>query len=149
MATWIRLTVGGVVVSTVMAYMAFSAASSSWQYYLTVDECLNQADALAKARLRVSGTIARDTLRIAPGRGEATFQLMGTDADLPVTCRGPLPDNLAEAMEVVVEGEMEPAGRLRGERVMTRCASKYRSRDEGQRASGDGELAQADRWSGG
>ena len=40
---------------------------------------------------------------------------------------GPLPDNLAEEMEVVVEGSLEPSGCLRGDRVLTRCASKYAS----------------------
>jgi len=149
MATWTRLLIGGIVVTAVTAYLAYSAASSGWQYYLTVDECLHQADALGKARLRVSGAIARDSLRIAPGRARATFRLAGTTADLAVTCRGPLPDNLAEAIDVVVEGEMDRTGRLRGERVMTRCASKYRSRVKGPPAAAAGGFAKAARWSGG
>jgi cytochrome c-type biogenesis protein CcmE len=38
-----------------------------------------------------------------------------------------LPDNLVEGIDVVVEGTLEKQGRLRGEKVMTRCASKYQA----------------------
>ena len=39
-----------------------------------------------------------------------------------------MPDNLAEGIAVLVEGRIDEAGLLRGEKVLTRCASKYQSR---------------------
>jgi cytochrome c-type biogenesis protein CcmE len=116
-------------VAATIGYMAYVGASSSWQYYMTADECLANAAGATGHRVRVSGTIAADSLRIAADRRQASFLLCGTEAKLPVTCTGPLPDDLAASMEVVVEGrlEAEPC-LLRGERILTRCASKYESR---------------------
>lgn len=145
----IRFAVGGAVVAIVLLYLAFSAASSSWQYYLTVDECLSQSAALRGARLRVSGTIAADSLHVTRDRSLATFSMVGANGRLPVECPGPLPDNLAAASDVVVEGQLEPSGRLRGERIMTRCASKYRAREREHAAPGAQGAARVARRSSG
>ena len=120
--------IGGSIVVGVTAYMAYLGASASWQYYMTVDECVANAATLTTDRIRVSGTVAVNTLRIAEDRREATFSLKGQREQLPVTCSGPLPDNLAEGVDVVVEGRLDERGCLRGEKLLTRCASKYESR---------------------
>jgi len=128
MRTGTRLAVGAVVIVGVTAYMAYVGASSGWQYYVTVDECLVNASDLLHDRLRVSGKIARDSLVVVRDRGEATFLLEGTSGSLRVKCQGSIPDNLAEQREVVVEGWMEDEKTLVGHKVLTRCASKYSSR---------------------
>ena len=128
MQTGSRLAVGATVVVGVTAYMAYVGASSGWQYYVTVDECLVNASDLLHDRLRVSGKIAQDSLVVARNRGEATFLLEGTNGSLRVKCQGSIPDNLAEQREVVVEGRLENEKTLVGQKVLTRCASKYSSR---------------------
>ncbi len=127
MTTGRKLAIGGVLVAGVTAYMAYVGASASWQYYLTVDECLADGAALRGDRIRVSGKVAPNSLRIAPDRREIRFRLQGTDGQMEVICSGPPPDNLAEQMEVVVEGRLDESGLLRGDKVLTRCASKYES----------------------
>ena len=123
-----RLAVGGLIVLGATAYMAYVGASSSWKYYLTTDECVAEAAKFTGQRLRVSGRVAADSLHIAPDRSQATFSLAGTQNHrLEVACAGILPDNLAEEMDVVVEGRLESRGVLRGDKVLTRCASKYES----------------------
>ena len=127
MATSTRLAIGSSIVMSAMAYMAYLGASSSWQYYLTVDECLAHAPSLLQERIRISGNIAADSLRIAADRSGATFMLAGANGNLSVNCSGQLPDNLAEGKQVVVEGRLQNAGHLAGDKVLTRCASKYSS----------------------
>ena len=61
-------------------------------------------------------------------RTQASFALEGDGANLKVVCPGPLPDNLAEGIAVLVEGRLDDAGLLHGEKVLTRCAGKYQSR---------------------
>ena len=124
-----RLVIGGLVVVAVTSMMAYLGASSSWQYYLTVDECLAFTPVPARDRMRINGTIVRGSLDLNPDRTEATFLLKGTEQDLRVTCSGELPDNLAEELDVVVEGRIDEPGHLRGDEVLTRCASKYSSQD--------------------
>ena len=122
-----KLALAGLVVVSVTGYMAYLGASASWQYYLTVDECVDQADSLAGARVRITGQVLPGSLSVAPDRREASFSLGGQRHELLARCRGPLPDNLAEGLDVVVEGRLEDAGLLRGDKVITRCASKYQS----------------------
>jgi cytochrome c-type biogenesis protein CcmE len=67
--------------------------------------------------------------------------VQGQTGTLAVICAGPLPDNLAEALEVVVEGRLDAGGMVRGDKVLTRCASKYEARaggDAAQRPIGAG-----------
>jgi cytochrome c-type biogenesis protein CcmE len=120
------LAILAVLAAGLAGYLAYLGASASWQYYLTVDECM-AGGVDPGDRVRVSGKIVDGSLRTNDDRSEAQFLLEGTQANLPVICGGPLPDNLAENREVVVEGQIEPSGRLRGEKVLTRCESKYRS----------------------
>ena len=123
-----KLTVGAIVIGGATAYMAYLGAASSWEYYLTVDECVADAAAIAQDRMRVSGTVATDSLRIAADRRQASFILEGQKARLNVLRSGPLPDNLAEGIDVVVQGRLDASGRLRADKILTRCASKYESR---------------------
>lgn len=111
------------------AYMAYVGASTNWQYYLSVEECKADADTLVGTRLRVSGRVAADSLDVADTGMSARFRLLPAGKDdgpaLDVTCRGPLPDNFAEGIDVVVEGTLHEEATLRGDKVITRCASKY------------------------
>ena len=128
MTTGRKLLIGGVIVASLTGYMAYRGASASWQYYLTADQCLAESESLAGRRLRVSGRIVAGTLGVDKDRSRAAFSLEGTGANLKVESSGPLPDNLAEGMAVLVEGRLEKAGLLHGEKILTRCASKYQSR---------------------
>jgi cytochrome c-type biogenesis protein CcmE len=128
MTTTSKLLLAAVVAVGTTAYVAYSAASSSWQYYVSVDECMANDAPRQGDRIRVNGTIAKDSLQIAADRTEASFALAGTKRDLPVICPGPLPDNLHDELQVVVEGRLDESGILRGEKLLTRCASKYAAR---------------------
>lgn len=125
MASGTRLAIGVLVVLAATTYWACVAASSSWQYYLTVDECMADPSEWRGSQLRVSGSIAAGSLQIDDNHSGASFQLVGQDQTLAVRCGGPLPDGLMEGRQVVVEGRLDDQGQLQGDRVMTRCASKY------------------------
>lgn len=122
-----KLALAGLVVAGVTAYMAYLGASSSWQYYMTVKECVENAKDLAGRRVRISGSIAPGSLVIAPDREEAHFSLAESDSHIAVVCKGPLPDDLSadKPMDVVVEGRLDGACTFRGDKLITRCASKY------------------------
>ena len=125
MSPSIKLVLGASIVVAVTSYMAYVGASASWQYYVTADECLARATQLEGHRVRVSGGVAAGSLQISGDRSQATFRLQGATGSLDVVCTGPLPDNLAENIDVVVEGRLEPGAQLRGDTLLTRCASKY------------------------
>ena len=127
MTTGRKLAAAALVVAGVTGYMAFVGASASWQYYVTPQECLSGGARFAGHRIRVSGKIVPGSLRIAADRRQASFLLAGSGDNLPVACSAAAPDNLAESMEVVVEGRLEGVHLLRGDKIITRCASKYKA----------------------
>ena len=125
MSSGIKLATGSVVIVGMTLYMAYVGASASWQYYATTDECLTQMSELAGCRVRVSGRVSPGTLQVTADRSEAEFALEGSSGRLAVICQGPLPDDLTEEKEVVVEGLLGRDRVLRGDKLLTRCASKY------------------------
>jgi cytochrome c-type biogenesis protein CcmE len=127
MSTHFKLAIGATVLASATAYLAYLGAATSWRYYVLVDECLSDGNRLVGQRLRVSGSVAIGTLVLGSDRSTATFDLVGQQHRIPVSCPGPLPDNLAEDMDVVVEGRLDESGQLVGEKVLTRCASKYQA----------------------
>lgn len=128
MSVGAKLSVGALVVAGVTGYVAYLGASSSWQYYVTTDECALRAEQLVGLRVRVSGRVVPGSLSVATDRRSAEFVLGGSSGKLRTVCAGPLPDNLAEDRDVVVEGRLARTDRLDGDKVLTRCASKYQSR---------------------
>ena len=127
MSVSMKLVIGGTILAIVTGYVAYLGASSSWQYYLTVDECTAHTGQFTGRRVRVSGRVAAGSLHFRGDRAQAIFVLRGQASTLAVECPAPLPDNLAEDMEVVVDGTLERADFLQGRKVLTRCASKYES----------------------
>jgi cytochrome c-type biogenesis protein CcmE len=127
----IKLLLCAAVVAGATAYLAWLGAASSWQYYVLVDECARSPNTFVGQRMRVSGHVAPASLQVSADRRSATFVLQGEQSELQVYCRGLLPDNLAEDMDVVVEGTLREPECLHGEKVITRCASKYQAAGSG------------------
>jgi cytochrome c-type biogenesis protein CcmE len=126
-----KLLLCGTLITASIGYAVYLGASSSWQYYLQVDECLAQADQFRGKRLRLSGRVAADSLKASPEYREASFVLEGNVHRLQVRYRGTIPDNLAEGREVVVEGTLIGDDHFECETLITRCASKYAPKDAG------------------
>src|SRR6516162_10811201 len=111
----IKWALAGTISASVILYLAILFWSTSWQYYLLVDECQTQPDRFSGKRLRVSGKVASGSLTISEDRRKASFVLAGNIQWIPVYCTGPLPDNLAESIDVVVEGVLQDDGHLLGQ----------------------------------
>jgi cytochrome c-type biogenesis protein CcmE len=127
MAIGTRLAVGMTIVLSLTVYLVFLGSTSSWQYYLTVDECLAEGSELLHSPVRVSGDVVAESLRSTPDGVGAVFLLAGSRGTLTVNCTGPLPDQFIAGRPVVVEGQLQSGGVLVSDKVLTRCASKYSS----------------------
>ncbi|MGA2798698.1 MAG: cytochrome c maturation protein CcmE [Thermoguttaceae bacterium] len=129
MTTGRKLAVASMLVAGAIAYLTYLGAAESWQYYLTVDECLKDVSLHGGTRLRINGKVAGGSLQIAADRRQADFVLLGDKGSLTVIFNGSIPDNLAENMDVVVEGRFENETQFHADKVLTRCASKYQSKN--------------------
>ncbi len=128
MSTGVKLLIAAVLVASAIGYLAFLGAASSWQYYLTVDEAVADAPHLTDKRIRVSGRVEAGSLTMAADRRQAKFDLVGESHKVHAVCRCTLPDNLAENIDVVVEGTLQN-DIVSGQKVITRCASKYKQKE--------------------
>ena len=128
MSAGVKLTIAALLVATTIGYLAFLGAASSWQYYLSVDEAVVDAPHFTGKRIRVSGRVEAGSLTIVDDRRQASFELIGQSHKLLATCYCTLPDNLAENIDVVVEGTLQRDG-IFCCKVITRCASKYKQKE--------------------
>lgn len=122
---YVPILLGATTILGATVYAAFLATDTSWKYYVTADECVAELVALRGSRVRVSGVVETGTLDVNGERSRAAFKLRGRKELLETVCTGTLPDNLQEGMEVVVEGYLQRDGSLCGDKVLTKCASKY------------------------
>lgn len=130
MSSGIKLLIGATLAGGAIGYLAYAGAANSWQYYVSVDEAANESSSLVGKHVRLSGRVAAGSLKIGNDRREATFDLRGDHHSLHATCRCLMPDNLAENIDVVVEGTLQSSG-IDGNKVITRCASKYQAKAAG------------------
>lgn len=124
MTTGVKLPLGAVLIAAAIGYLAYRGATSSWQYYLSVDETVSSSSELLGKQVRVSGRVLPGSLVVGADRRQANFTLQGDHLSLSAACHCLVPDNLAEGLDVVVEGQLHSDG-IKGRKVITRCASKY------------------------
>ena len=129
MTTGRKLAVVSMLVAGAIVYLTYLGAAESWQYYLTVDECLNDISLHGGTCLRVNGKVAGGSLHIDSYRRHADFILQGAKGLLAVSFSGSIQDNLAENMDVVVEGRFDNETQFHADKILTRCASKYQSKN--------------------
>ena len=69
-----RLMAGGLLAAAAIGYLAYLGGTSSWQYYLSVDEAIAHKNDLSGKRVRVSGRIVAGSLTIGEDRRNATYR---------------------------------------------------------------------------
>lgn len=122
---WVIL-VGTVVLA--VAYLMSSAFSAGFVYYLTVEELLARAPEVTGRFARVAGFVAPGSVDWQPSGLSLRFTLQAREQGgpaVPVVYRGPRPDLLADRVEVIVEGRLDPSGVLVARQLLVKCPSKY------------------------
>jgi cytochrome c-type biogenesis protein CcmE len=111
-----------------MTFFVFQAMRSSWSYYYSVDEFSANKSAVRNHSLRIAGRVQRGSIVRDLEKVSLNFTLAGSETELPVQYKGPVPDNFAEDREVVVEGRLDVTGVFRADMLMTKCESKYKAK---------------------
>jgi len=119
--TWVRLGGAGAVVAACVAYLVWSAAGSSAEYYQTISEV--QAQPVA-GDVRVLGVVQDDVQKLDGGQ-EVRFTAADAGARMPVDYRGALPDIFKPGTQVVVEGRTGPDGVFHARTLLAKCPSRF------------------------
>jgi cytochrome c-type biogenesis protein CcmE len=122
-----------VVLSAALGGLMYTTLAEGTEYYLHVDEVMQDPAAWKGKRLQVHGFVA--DLRQRPNTLDYKFNVTYNGKVIPATYTGIVPDTFKNESEVVVKGKLagdsfavEPNG------VMAKCPSKYNPQTPGAAA---------------
>ena len=129
--TTVKYIAAAAVLLTAVGYLAYASMKDGWgSYHLKVDEFFANAK-YHNQRVRLAGSVSGEGLVCDAGRSGARFTLLGESQHVPVVFKGAVPDLFKAGGEVVVEGRLDQDGVFRADALMTKCASKYESGQQG------------------
>jgi cytochrome c-type biogenesis protein CcmE len=126
----LKIAIASGVFIAALSYLAFAGARQGWVYHLTVDQFTAGAQYKTQ-RVRLCGTVEKDHFSANSTALKAVFMLKGTKAEVPVEFHGVIPEMFQAGRDVVVEGRLDSAGCFQADVMMTKCASKYETKDGG------------------
>lgn len=150
---------GGLVIVGAIIYLIASSASASAQYFLTVEEAVQQSeeDGLNGRNLRVSGAVLGDSIEYDMDSLELEFTIAHVPGDnqvledqgglaaalhqaandpgaavLDVAYTGPVPDLLQHEAQAILTGQLGTDGIFYADEILLKCPTKYESSVPGQ-----------------
>jgi cytochrome c-type biogenesis protein CcmE len=130
---WLPLLVLGLVV-VAGGVILVKFLGSAVDYYCNVDEIGERDGCDAGRRLRVQGTVDEGSVEFEDGI--TTFSMSFGGVALPVRYRGEPGGIFAECEPVVVHGEVDDAGVLRGDDIEVKHSNEYEAENP-DRVDGD------------
>ena len=146
-----KFMIGGVLILAAVIYLIISSTQASAQYFVTVDELMNNQSANQERELRVSGAVIGDTIKYDP----ETLYLQFTVAHVPgdnkdieaegglatalhnavvdpgrsqmkvIVQNQPKPDLLRNEAQAIMTGHLGEDGIFYAEELLLKCPTKY------------------------
>jgi cytochrome c-type biogenesis protein CcmE len=127
-AAW-KILITVVVSSCAVAGVLWASLGEGAEYYKHVDEAQAAQSRLAGKRLRVQGTVVDGSLVHQAGTLDYRFVMESKPprqrATLAVDFHGIPPDLFKSGADVIAAGVLDNDGRLKSDRLETKCPSKY------------------------
>ncbi|MBN2576998.1 MAG: cytochrome c maturation protein CcmE [Deltaproteobacteria bacterium] len=125
---WKILLTVAVLASAILG-LVWASLGEGAEYYKHVDEARASQTRLAGKRLRLHGNVVPGTIVHQAGTLDYRFALESkaprAHATMTVEFHGIAPDLFKEGAEVVAAGVLGSDGRLKSDRIETKCPSKY------------------------
>lgn len=122
-----RLIIVTVVLFGLVAFLMYQSSMGSYSYYKTVTELRND-NSLVGVSVRVGGKVVKNSWK----RDVAGHHFRITDqaSEIKVNYSGVMPQTFGESVQVVVEGNYKPNYELDAQKIITKCPTKYESKQE-------------------
>jgi cytochrome c-type biogenesis protein CcmE len=120
-----KFLIGGIIIIIAIGFLAVTGFLDSNRYYYTVSEAAALGSEIYGRDVKVNGTVEADSVKSDVISLTLTFTVFEGNDRIPVVFHGVAPDNFKLDADVVVEGEMDPAGVLQADNILTKCPSKY------------------------
>jgi cytochrome c-type biogenesis protein CcmE len=130
----IKIGVTCVVLAAALGGLMYTTLSEGTEYYMHVDEVLNDPAAWQGKRLQLHGFV--NDLRQRPNSLDYRFQVQNNGKVMTASYTGVVPDNFKNGAEVVLKGRLHPDGfTVETNGVMAKCPSKYNAQTPGAAGS--------------
>ncbi len=131
--TIVKTIVAFVLIGGSMVYLIYQVTQSPFSYYYSVDEFSMKKDIAKNSSIRLAGKVGKGTVERDVQQMLLKFVLTGENNSLKVNYdykkyKGAVPDNFADDIEVVVEGQLGDSDVFEAKKVMTKCESKYKAK---------------------
>jgi cytochrome c-type biogenesis protein CcmE len=126
--TIVKAIVAFILIGGSVVYLIYQVTQSPFSYYYSVDEFSTKTDIAKNNSVRLAGKVGKGTVVRDVQQMLLEFILTGEKNTLAVNYKGVVPDNFADDIEVVVEGQLADNGVFEAKKVMTKCESKYKAK---------------------
>jgi cytochrome c-type biogenesis protein CcmE len=141
---------GGALILAAVAYLIASSTQASAEYFMTVDEVIEQGGGAVGKSLRLSGAVLGDTIQYDPQTLTLTFEIAHVTGDnkeieaqgglaevlyqavndparqrVKIVYVGPKPDLLRGEAQAIVTGKLGEDGVFYAEELLLKCPTRY------------------------
>ena len=124
-----KIVIGVGIVIIALVFLIFSGFKETAMYYLTIPEVNAQETKYVGQGVRISGYVVPESIDWNAEKIELKFTMEEDGDSLDVYYKSIMPDQLAEAQQIIVEGVMDSTQVLNAERILLKCPSKYEAMD--------------------
>ena len=120
----VKIALTALVLTAALGGLMYTTLAEGTEYYIHVDEVMQDADAWKGKRLQLHGFVA--DLRQRPNTLDYKFNVHFNGKVIPATYSGIVPDTFKNEAEVVLKGKLSADGfAVDPNGVMAKCPSKY------------------------
>jgi cytochrome c-type biogenesis protein CcmE len=120
-----KFLIGGVILLIAVAFLSYMGFMNSATYYYTVDEILQQGDAVYGENVKIGGQIMSGSVSQESASRTLRFSITDEQQSLPVIYRGAIPDTFKVGNEIVAEGQLASDGTFQAHSLIMKCPSRY------------------------
>jgi len=124
-----KIVIGLILIIGALIFLIMSGLKETAVYYVTISELKSQKQKPAGAGLRISGVVVPQSIHWNAEKILLTFTLVEGADSLQVQYNGTMPDQLADAQQVVTEGFLDDSGLFIAKKILAKCPSKYETKD--------------------
>jgi cytochrome c-type biogenesis protein CcmE len=142
--------IGGLLILAAMVFLIVSATQKNSQYFMTVDELLQQSQQMQGRSVRISGAVLGDTIYYDPNTLTLSFTIVAIPGDndeiesqgglaavlhaavqdpartrLKIEYSGVRPDQLKNEAQAIVTGTLRADGVFEAEELLLKCPTRY------------------------
>ncbi|MEL7567854.1 MAG: cytochrome c maturation protein CcmE [Dehalobacterium sp.] len=127
-----KIIIGTAIVLAAICYLVLSGFSNV-KVHVMMEDLVNSGEEYRDTYVQTEGTVLGESIRWDAPKVELTFTVAGKlnpEVTMPVMYNKVIPENFQNTTEVLIGGYYNSEGVFQAEEMITKCPSKYESKEE-------------------